>query len=92
MKKTNKVIATFGFSVLFALTLSFLGFPYVTAYHCNYSCPGVMFSWYLVSNFISDFLIWFMVGIVGIVLTLLGLGKIKLFETVTDEHPLTKEN
>jgi len=96
MKKYNKILALFGISSLFALILSILGFPYVTSawqLNCGF-CTGIpegIDSYYL-TNFISDFLIWFTVGTVAIFLTLLALGKVTLFERVSEEYPITKQN
>jgi len=61
-------------------------------YQCSFSCPDIGINSYFVFNSISDFLIWFAVGMVAIFLTLLALGKVTLFEQVAEEHPITNKS
>jgi len=91
----DKLIAILGICSSFALLFSSIGIPYITSYqqYRCWSCP-VMFvgvNWYFVSNFVVDFLLWLSVGIVAIFLILLSLGKVSLFESVS-EVPITTQN
>lgn len=96
MKKYNTMIAVFGVSSLFALILSILRFPYITSVwqlKCGF-CTGIpegIDSYYL-TNFISDFLVWFTVGTIVIFLALLAVGKVTLFERVSEEFPIANQN
>ena len=92
----DKLIAVLGISSSFALILSSIGIPYFTSYW-DYRCISCVMmlsgiNWEFVSNFVIDFLIWFSVGIVAIFLILLALGKVSLFESVSEELPITNRD